>query len=100
MIASEVLCKTFEITGQSAESPHPCETSLDDPSSRQEDEALLGFGQFDDREFDALIDRVLAGFLPSITLIGKGQMHALAGGLLHRLAEFARLELAPVRLPE
>ena len=47
------------VTGQSPESVEPAETALDHPAARQQREASLCFGRFDDMQFNAFVTRVL-----------------------------------------
>jgi site-specific DNA recombinase len=64
---------------------------FDDPAARQQDEALLGLGQLDDFEAEAVRGGGLGGLFAGITLVHIGHLHALAGGLLHGCRETADL---------
>ena len=62
----------FEILCQPATATEPCESAFDDPSARQNFEALRRVGTFDDfyRPF-ADARQSLAQFISSIATIGK-----------------------------
>ena len=62
----------FEILRQSTAAAEPCESSFDDPSARQNFEALRRVGAFDDfdRPFTHALQR-LAQFLAGIAAIGE-----------------------------
>ena len=62
----------LEILRQSTAAAEPCESSFDDPSARQNFEALRRVGAFDDfdRPFAHAFQR-LAQFLPGIAAIGE-----------------------------
>ena len=77
MEAGEGLGISLVVLDEPAEPGGPCEGSFDDPSARQQDEAALGLGQFDDLEVDAMLGRGLLGTLPSIALIDPGDLDAV-----------------------
>ena len=49
----------FVVAGEATEASRPRETALDDPASRQQDEAALGFGVRDDLQLKAVRRRGL-----------------------------------------
>jgi site-specific DNA recombinase len=53
------------------------------PAPRQQHEALLGLGQLDHAQLDAVLGGVLPGLLARVALVGPGEFDRLAGDLLH-----------------
>ena len=72
------------IASEAAKARGPGEVALDDPATRQQDEAVLGLGQLDDLELDAVGRGVRRRLVARVPLVDVGQLHVLAGGLLHR----------------
>ena len=54
MQPDEGLGQAFTVADQAAEAHHPGEAALDNPAARQKHEAMLGSGQLDDRQADAM----------------------------------------------
>lgn len=57
------------------------------PATRQQPEAFLCLGQFDDLQLHALVARGLRSGLTRITLVSKGEFHRLAGHALNLTRE-------------
>lgn len=76
------------------EAAHPAKAAFNPPASGQENDALLRLGVLDHLELDAVLGRRSLGQLARVALIHVGQLHGLAGRLLHRGREL--LDLRPV----
>jgi hypothetical protein len=61
----------------------PGEGSFDDPSAWQENEAALGFGEFDDFERYAVLCCGIIGSFSGISLIDEGEVDAVVRGGLN-----------------
>ena len=73
----------FKILCQSTAAAEPCESSFDDPSARQNFEALRGVGAFDDfdRPFAHALQR-LTQFLPGIAAVSEDMAHPVCTEIL------------------
>lgn len=60
---------------------------FDHPPAWQQDEAALGFGQLHHFQGDAVISRRLRCALAGVALIDIGEIHTVAGGLLHGISQ-------------
>lgn len=69
----------------------PGEGAFNDPSPGQEHEASLGFGQFDDRERDAVFGGCGSRLVPAIALVDEGDLDALADDFLDVFGQLADL---------
>ena len=72
----------------------PCKAALDHPTVRQEDKAMLGLGQLDHFQPDAMRLGGVDSLLTRIALVNVGNFHRLSGHLLHRCALV--VDLGPV----
>ncbi|MGF6855358.1 hypothetical protein OKW29_004245 [Paraburkholderia sp. CI3] len=66
--ACQCFGQALVISRQSPKSVEPTETTLDDPSSRQQHEALLCRWQLDDLQFDGFVMRSLSSRVTGIAL--------------------------------
>lgn len=86
--------QTLIITHQATETGQPAKRALDDPAARQKHKAVLGLGQLDHHQADALLGGGLFSLLARIPLVYKGDVDRLAGDLLCSLSQ--RGHLRPV----
>src|SRR5258706_3207088 len=91
MQTSQGLWQTFIITGQPTKTSHPGEGALHDPASGQQDKALLGFGQFNDFQVNAMLSSSLFGLGSGIALVDKGDFNAVTRNFLNLLSQQAHL---------
>ena len=77
----------FVVSCESAETGGPGEAWFDDPAARQEHEASLGHGVFDDFEPDAMLLGRVCGVVAGIALIDVGEFDRVARNLLHLLGQ-------------
>jgi hypothetical protein len=70
---------SFVVLDEPAEFGCPCEGAFDHPPARQENEAALCLGQFDDFQGDAVLLGGLRGTLAGIPLVDPGDLDAVAG---------------------
>src|SRR5262249_56946354 len=71
MPASECFTQSFVVPGEPAEASKPSESSLHDPASWQQHEALFRFGVFDYFQLNAVIARLLRRVLTRVALVHK-----------------------------
>ena len=89
--SGEGLGKPFVIACQTPKACGPSKAAFNHPSARQQYEAMLGLGVFNDLQLNAVSLRRLLGALARIALVHIGQLHALIGNVLQRLREFLDL---------
>jgi len=82
MQAGKGLGQALVVAGEATEAGQPGEAALHDPAPGQQDEALLGLGEFDHLEADALGRCLLGGVLTPVALIDVPQLDAVAGRFL------------------
>ena len=66
---------------------HPAETSFYEPTPREQDEPLLGFGQFHDFQAHSLCLGSIGGLFSSVGLIHKGNFHQFSSDGLNLLSQ-------------
>lgn len=71
--------ESFVVPCQASEPCCPREGALDDPSSGEQDEAALGFGEFHDIQRNAVLGRGRGGGFARVALVYVGQADCLAG---------------------
>ena len=91
MQSSERGRKSFVVAGESAKTCQPSKGTLHHPAPRQKHESALGFGQFDDFEFDAFCRRGRRGFFARVTLVTEAKFDAVPGGFLYLPGKFTDL---------
>src|SRR2546430_2502617 len=91
MQALERIGQAFIITGQAAKTSHPAKGTLDDPTTRQQDKALLGIRQLDHDQLNALLSGGLFRVVTGIALVNEGHFDALVGDVLDLLSHFRDL---------
>lgn len=79
---------------QPPESSRPSLRPLDDPTTRQYDEAALGFGSLHHLQLDAVSLRCVAGRLTRVPLIDKRDLDFRVADVLDRLSQ--QRDLRPV----
>src|SRR5258705_6797745 len=89
--ASQGFRQAFVITRQTSEAGRPSKAAFHHPTSRQQDEALLGSWQFNHFQTQAFGLRRLGGIFSRVPLIHKGDLHRLSSHLLHLLSQFLHL---------
>src|SRR5262249_45564849 len=67
------------------------ERALDHPAPRQQHKAVLGRGQFDDFQSDAVGGGILGSLLTSVALVDKRDLDRLTGHLLDLFGQFGYL---------
>ncbi len=77
----------FVVSGEASEAGGPGEASFHDPAARQEHEASLGHGVFDDFEPDTVLLCGGCGVLTGIALIDISEFDGVARNLLHLLGQ-------------
>lgn len=81
--AFECDVESFVVAGNAAEASGPGEAAFDDPTARQENEAAFGHEVLDNLQPDAVLPGGLGRGLAGVALIDIGQIHRVAGHLLH-----------------
>ena len=71
MQPDQSLRQAFTVADQAAEARHPCEAAFDDPAARQQHEAMLGRGQLDDLQTDAVCLHIRRRPVASIALVNE-----------------------------
>src|SRR4051812_15669095 len=79
------------VSDQTSEAGLPGEGALDDPSSREEDEAALGLGEPDHIEPDAVGRRVRCWGGAGVAVVHEGDFDRVTGRLLDASAELGDL---------
>src|SRR5205807_2318896 len=79
----------FVVTGQATKTRHPGKTSLNDPTSGQQDEATLGLWQFDHFQTDAMRFRLSRWHIACISLISIRQLYLVPCHFLDGCCQFA-----------
>src|SRR6266566_5336327 len=88
---SQRLWQAFKVASQATEPCHPGKTALHHPSARQQNEATLGLGQFDDFQAYPLCLGRLCRFIASVALIHESQLDMVARHFLDSGGQFAHL---------
>src|SRR5258706_4364319 len=68
--------------GQATEARGPGEVALHHPAAREEDKAVLGLGQLDDFEAEAMLRCSVSRSVAGVALINVAQLNVLASHLL------------------
>ena len=100
MVPGEGVCKSFVVSGESAETRCPGEAALDDPPSWQKYEAAFGGGMLDHFELDAVLGRSLGCSLAGVSLIDIGQLHAVSDEVSKRCERGFSISLCSSRRRE
>lgn len=87
MQSAEHFGQSFVISREPAEPCQPAEASLHHPAPGQQHEALLHLGQLHDLQVDAVVPSGRRRRFARVALIRPGQLHRVARGLLHVLAQ-------------
>src|SRR5260221_13057560 len=91
MQAIEGVGQSFIIAGQATKTRQPTKRPLNDPPTRQKDEALLGIRQLDDDQANAMFGGGLFGLVSGIALVNKGDFDVLVRHTLNLLGQFTNL---------
>src|SRR5258708_40274532 len=91
MKASQRRGKPLIIAHQAPEARCPSERALHHPTPGQQDEAVLGLGQFDDFQLDPMFFGLLSRYVTGIALVNESAFDRLAGALLDRWRHFPHL---------
>ncbi len=87
---SQRLWQAFIVASQAAKPCHPGKTALDDPATRQQDEAMLGLRQFDDLQTYPMCFGCLCWLITSVALICESQLDMVACRFLDSGGQFAQ----------
>jgi len=75
--------QSFIVTGQTTEARGPRETTLHHPAARQQNKALLSFGEFHHFQVNAVRRGILGRLGSGVALVPKGDFDGLAGDIVY-----------------